>query len=213
MSLFKISGRVVGQDLESSALEHSPREGIKSTWIPVNFFGGRDYDAESSRRVLLRLYFLRCGEYPARRRELFSLRKKRTAGIRLSAWQKAGSLYRLDPTPFSALKNYGFQGDLIPLAGARGQRPRGLARDSVSRPCPSPHAEILNRLLEPVQPLNQSPCQPELETREPSGRIQRASVSGRPSTRRRPSSRDRQNSPEDRASPRPESLHRTVTDA
>ena len=31
---------------------------------------------------------------PARRRELFSLRKKRTAGIRLSAWQKAGSLYR-----------------------------------------------------------------------------------------------------------------------
>ena len=38
--------------------------------------------------------------YPARRKELFSLRKKRTAGIRLSAWQKAGSLYRLNPTPF-----------------------------------------------------------------------------------------------------------------
>ena len=36
------------------------------------------------------------GKYPARRRELFSLRKKRTAGIRLSAWQKAGSLYRLN---------------------------------------------------------------------------------------------------------------------
>ena len=35
--------------------------------------------------------------------ELFSLRKKRTVGIRLSAWQKAGSLYRLNH-PFSALK-------------------------------------------------------------------------------------------------------------
>ena len=43
-------------------------------------------------------------KYLPRRRELFSLRKKRTAGIRLSAWQEAGSLYRLNPTPFSALK-------------------------------------------------------------------------------------------------------------
>ena len=46
-------------------------------------------------------------KYPASRVELFSLRKKRSAGIRLSAWQKAGSLYRLNPTPFSALKNNG----------------------------------------------------------------------------------------------------------
>ena len=60
-------------------------------------------DAESFERVLLRSYSVRRRKYPARRRELFSLRKKRTAGIRLSAWQKAGSLYRLNP-PFSALK-------------------------------------------------------------------------------------------------------------
>jgi hypothetical protein len=46
-------------------------------------------------------------KYPAGRKELFSLRKKRTAGIRLSARQKAGSLYRLDPTPFPALKKDG----------------------------------------------------------------------------------------------------------
>ena len=39
-------------------------------------------------------------KYPARRRELFSLRKKHTAGIRPSAWQKTESLCRLDPTPF-----------------------------------------------------------------------------------------------------------------
>ena len=66
--------------------------------------------------------FLRRRKYPAPGRELFSLRKKRIAGIRPSAWQKAGSLYRLNPTPFPPLKNYGFQGDLIPLArGAQGQ--------------------------------------------------------------------------------------------
>ena len=35
-----------------------------------------------------------------RTKELFSLRKKRSGGIRLSAWQKAGSLYRLNPNPF-----------------------------------------------------------------------------------------------------------------
>ncbi len=90
----------------------------------------RNCDAESLERVLLRSYPLRRKESPVRRRELFSLRKKRTAGIRLSAWQEEGSLYRLDPTPFSAskkaLKNYGFQGDLIPLARAREQSSRGL---------------------------------------------------------------------------------------
>ena len=87
-------------------------------------------DAERFERVLRILSPLRRRKYPIRRRELFSLRKKRTAGIRPSAWQKAGSLYRLNPTPFPPLKkpfkNYGFQGDLIPLAGARGQSPRGL---------------------------------------------------------------------------------------
>ncbi len=86
-------------------------------------------DAESFERVLLRSYFLRRRNYPARKVELFSLRKKRTAGIRLSAWQEEGSLYRLAPL-FSALKkalqNYGFQGDLIPLASAREQSSRGL---------------------------------------------------------------------------------------
>ena len=44
-------------------------------------------------------------KYYARRRELFSLRKKRPAGIRLSAWQGEGSLYRLNPTLFPALKS------------------------------------------------------------------------------------------------------------
>ncbi len=87
-------------------------------------------DAERFERALRRR------KYPARRRELFSLRKKRPAGIRLSAWQWFGSLYRLDPTPFSALQIMGIQG---------GPGPLGRARDSVSRPCPSPHPEILNR--------------------------------------------------------------------
>jgi hypothetical protein len=36
--------------------------------------------------------------------ELFSLRKKRSAGIRLSAWQGEGSLYRLNPQPFPPFK-------------------------------------------------------------------------------------------------------------
>jgi hypothetical protein len=58
---------------------------------------------------------MRRRNYPTRRGELFSLRKKRTAGIRLPAWQKAGSLYRLDPTTFpalkKALKKMGFQRD------------------------------------------------------------------------------------------------------
>ncbi len=58
-----------------------------------------------------------CTDLGFRTGELFSLRKKRTAGIRVSAWQGRGSLYRLDPQPFPPLKNYGFQGDLIPLAG------------------------------------------------------------------------------------------------
>ena len=81
-------------------------------------------------------------ESPARRRELFSLRKKRTAGIRLSVWQTFGSLYRLDPTPFSPLKNDGFQGDLIPLAGVWGQRPQGLAL----RPRRAPRGLLLSNL-------------------------------------------------------------------
>ena len=65
-------------------------------------------------------------KYPAGRRELFSLRKKRIAGIRPSAWQKAGSLYRLNPTPFPPFKNYGFQGDLTPWRKARRVKAVGL---------------------------------------------------------------------------------------
>ena len=99
---------------------------------------GRNCDAGRFERTLLRSCFLRRRKYPARRKELFSLRKKRTAGIRLSAWQKAGSLYRLNPTPFPPLKkpfkNYGFQGDLDPRCAASGAsrrleaEPRGLPR-------------------------------------------------------------------------------------
>ncbi len=86
---------------------------------------------------------------PARRRELFSLRKKRTAGIRLSAWQWFGSLYRLNPTPFSAPKkspsNNGIP--LAPLAAhlriRRSRIPRCVVkrrtaetRGRASRSCP-----------------------------------------------------------------------------
>ena len=71
---------------------------------------GRRCDAENFERVLLRAYFLRHREYPAPRKELFSLRKKRSVGIRLALWQKAGSLYRLDPTPFPPLKITGSKG-------------------------------------------------------------------------------------------------------
>ncbi len=69
-------------------------------------------------RSSLRPCFLRRRKYPARRRELFSLRKKRTAGIRLPAWQEAGSLYRLNSHPFSSLekplKITGIQGESLP---------------------------------------------------------------------------------------------------
>ncbi len=99
-------------------------------------------------------------KYPARRRELFSLRKKHTAGIRLSVWQTFGSLYRLDPPLFSALqkpfKLIGIQGESLPdappaahLRIRRSRIPRCVVkrrttetRDSVSRPCPSPMPPI-----------------------------------------------------------------------
>ena len=42
---------------------------------------------------------------PRAREGAFFFTKKRTAGIRLSAWQEEGSLYRLDPTPFPPLKS------------------------------------------------------------------------------------------------------------
>ncbi len=71
-------------------------------------------------------------ESPARRRELFSLRKKRTAGIRLSAWQREGSLYRLDPTPFPPLKSP------LKLRVPRGFNPLGRSLGTASpRSCPS----------------------------------------------------------------------------
>ncbi len=79
-------------------------------------------------------------EYPARRRELFSLRKKRTGEIRLSAWQREGSLYRLDPQPLPPLKIMGIQGESLPDAPLATHR---RARDSVSRPCPSTPPEVL----------------------------------------------------------------------
>ncbi len=103
------------------------------------------------------------GSTPARRRELFSLRKKRPAGIKLSAWQEAGSLYRLNH-PFSALKNplkiMGIQWESLPdappaahlrirrsripkcvvkqrTAETRGQSPRGLPAVICSLSCVS----------------------------------------------------------------------------
>ena len=102
---------------------------VKKKFIPIG--GTETATAESPERVLLRSHSLRRGdavrrtespaggscassvgrrEYPARRRELFSLRKKRTGRIRLSARQEDGSLYRLDPTPFSPLKITGSKG-------------------------------------------------------------------------------------------------------
>ena len=102
----------------------------------------RGCGAESFGRVLLRSYPLRRRKYPARRRELFSLRKKRTAGIRLSAWQKEGSLCRLDPTPFrplKALKITGIQGESLPLGRS--------SRAEPSRSFLSTHAEILSKRL------------------------------------------------------------------
>jgi hypothetical protein len=69
-------------------------------------------------------------KYPAGRRELFSLRKKRTAGIRLPAWQWFGSLYKLNPTPFpplkKPLKRWESKGGQAPLA-KRETESRGLA--------------------------------------------------------------------------------------
>ena len=59
--------------------------------------------------------------------ELFSLRKKRSAGIRLSAWQTFRSLHRSHPTPFPPLKRRESKGSQLPLAEVWGQRPQGLA--------------------------------------------------------------------------------------
>ena len=52
---------------------------------------------------------------PTSTRELFSLRKKRAAGIRPSAWQTLRSLYRLNPPLFPLLKKMGIQGGPGPL--------------------------------------------------------------------------------------------------
>ncbi len=71
--------------------------------------------------------FVRRRKCPARRRELFSLRKKRPAGIRLSAWQTFRSLHRSHPTPFPPLKRRESKGSQLPLAEVWGQRPQGLA--------------------------------------------------------------------------------------
>ncbi len=68
---------------------------------------------------------------PARRRELFSLRKKRSAGIRLSAWQRGASLYRPAPL-FSALKNNGNPMGISSRCVVK--RRTAETRDSVSRP-------------------------------------------------------------------------------
>ncbi len=107
--------RLWGQDFGSCLADTFHRDDRP----PTHFFVKKKFiptgDAESPERVVLRTYSLRHRKYPARRRKLFSLRKKRTAGIRLLVWQKAGSLYRPDPHPFSALKKplkkMGFQRD------------------------------------------------------------------------------------------------------
>ena len=80
---------------------------VKKKFIPI---GGAETATQKVPSVLCAGTWVRRRKSPARRRELFSLRKKRTAGIRLSLWQKAGSLYRLDPTPFPLLKITGSKG-------------------------------------------------------------------------------------------------------
>ncbi len=64
-------------------------------------------------------FFVKKKFIPAPGRELFSLRKKRPAGIRLSAWQEEGSLYRLSPPLFLPFKIMGFQRDASLWQSAR----------------------------------------------------------------------------------------------
>ena len=149
--------RPEGEDLEGAAQGSKPQaltlrascQGDASPWIPVfwgwgwgralapaplprwYFFRGRSPAYPFFRKEKIQLHRRR-RNYPARRVELFSLRKKRTAGIRPSAWQKAGSLYRLNPQPLPPLKKP------LKLRVPRGFNPLGRsARAEPSRPRPS----------------------------------------------------------------------------
>ncbi len=111
-------------------------------WWKDSDRGTKSLPAEPVSVVVLRPCFLRRRKYPARRRELFSLRKKRTAGIGLPAWQEAGSLYRLNSHPFSSLekplKITGIQGESLPHPTPADRKPSGMPPRGLSAYDPRP---------------------------------------------------------------------------